>query len=139
MNYFQDFENGLDGWGFTQSDGKIVQEKGGNHYITGDEYVTDYSVAKIFKLPFAEDLPVTVKFKIKVPLGVDLTDLVCILNENDYKPLSPPDGDDQWHSYEVAFPPPPQTSQFPKVRISAIEQGENPPHGLGFDDIEIIQ
>ncbi|CAH0198134.1 hypothetical protein E3Z27_10250 [Pseudomonas mediterranea] len=139
MNESYDFENGPDGWRFTQSEGTIVREERGNHYITGNEYVTDYSLVKIFKLPFADNLPVTVKFDIKVPDGVTLRELACTINNN-IQSLDVPPGDNQWHSREVTFPPPPpQTSGFPTVRITAFQEVEKPPHGLGFDNISVIQ
>lgn len=139
MRYFHNFENNdLDGWRFTQSDGKIVKEAGGNHYITGDQYVTDYSVHKDFDSPFADNAPVTVRFKIKVPTNVTLAALSCILNEKDFKSLDVPTGNGPWHSYEVTFAPPP-ISRLTRVRISAFEEPPADPTGLGFDDIEIIQ
>ncbi|ALI05468.1 MULTISPECIES: hypothetical protein [Pseudomonas] len=139
MKYFHDFEGGPDGWRFTQSEGEIVREPRGNHYITGNEYVTDYSLAKIFKLPFADNLPVIVKFDIKVPDGVTLKELACTVNNN-VQLLDVPAGDDQWHSCKVTFPaPPPQTSGFPTVRITAFREVEKPPHGVGFDNIYVIQ
>lgn len=137
MNYFQDFEKDQDGWRFTQSDGKIVKGEDGNHYLIGDEYVTDYGLHKIFNLPFVDKSPVTIKFKIKIPKTVYLKYLSCGFMNN-LTSLAIPESDDQWHSCEVVLPPPPN-SELPIVRIWAYQEYENPPHGLGFDNIEIIQ
>ncbi|QKS81826.1 hypothetical protein [Pseudomonas bijieensis] len=137
MNYFQDFEKDQDGWRFIQGDGKIVTEAGGNHYLTGDEYVTDYGLQKIFKLPFEDKSPVTIKFKIKVPKTVSLKYLSCGFM-NGLTSLAVPESDDQWHSCEAVLPPPP-SSELPMVRIWAYQDEVNYPQGIGFDDIEIVQ
>ncbi|AUM69361.1 hypothetical protein [Pseudomonas fluorescens] len=138
MNYSHDFENNdRDGWRFTQSAGSIVKEVDGNHYLTGDEYVTDYGIRKIFKLPFVDKSPVTIKFKIKVPQSVSLQYLSCGFM-NTLTSLAIPESDNRWHSCEAVLPPPP-SSELPMVQIWAYQDYENPPHELGFDDIEIIQ
>lgn len=136
MNYFHDFENNdPDGWRFIQSPGSIVTEAGGNHYLTGNEYVTDYGIRKIFNEPFVDKSPVTIKFKIKIPKTVTLNYLSCGFMNN-LTSLAVPKSDDQWHSCEAVLSPPP-SSELPMVRIWVY--AENPAHGLGFDDIEIIQ
>ncbi|MCI0994894.1 hypothetical protein [Pseudomonas corrugata] len=137
MDYVQDFEKGQDDWRFTQGPGEIVKEQDGNHYITGGEYVTDYNLFKDFDLQFARDIPVTIKFKIKIPKNVVLIYLSCGFSNN-LMPLDIPASDDKWHECETTLPPPPQ-SEPASFRIWAYNPPEAPPRGVGFDDIAITQ